>query len=198
MGMIICSNGSPSGQLQRPPAFLMAERVGFEPTMPFRTCRFSRPVPSTTRPPLRIQNARSHTAVHNEAAAANFGHPLIFMAALRLLVHPHTAGRDRHRNDRRSVAIVPFRTSAPATPVPAVRVTMLLIFGCKCRVLKEKASRTVVPTGPPRAVSAARLRAGRARRPAWIESIAAPVAAPLRGGSWQRPQPAARPSATTR
>ena len=30
----------------------LAEGVGFEPTSDFRRCRFSRPVPSTTRPPL--------------------------------------------------------------------------------------------------------------------------------------------------
>ena len=28
----------------------MAEAVGFEPTIPVRVCRFSRPVPSTARP----------------------------------------------------------------------------------------------------------------------------------------------------
>src|SRR5215469_18925214 len=32
----------------------LAEREGFEPPIPFRVCRFSRPVPSTTRPPLRF------------------------------------------------------------------------------------------------------------------------------------------------
>ena len=32
----------------------MAEREGFEPPIPFQVCRFSRPEPSTTRPPLRI------------------------------------------------------------------------------------------------------------------------------------------------
>jgi hypothetical protein len=31
----------------------MAEGVGFEPTSDFRRCRFSRPVPSTARPPLQ-------------------------------------------------------------------------------------------------------------------------------------------------
>ena len=31
----------------------VAEGVGFEPTSDFHRCRFSRPVPSTTRPPLR-------------------------------------------------------------------------------------------------------------------------------------------------
>jgi hypothetical protein len=34
----------------------MAEREGFEPPIPFRVCRFSRPEPSTTRPPLRAEN----------------------------------------------------------------------------------------------------------------------------------------------
>src|SRR5271167_499945 len=31
----------------------MAEREGFEPPIPFQGCRFSRPEPSTARPPLR-------------------------------------------------------------------------------------------------------------------------------------------------
>ena len=33
----------------------MAEREGFEPPVPFRVRRFSRPEPSTTRPPLRLR-----------------------------------------------------------------------------------------------------------------------------------------------
>src|SRR3954462_14646813 len=36
----------------------MAEREGFEPPVPFRVRRFSRPEPSTTRPPLRISKQR--------------------------------------------------------------------------------------------------------------------------------------------
>ena len=32
----------------------LAEREGFEPPIPFQVCRFSRPVPSTARPPLRL------------------------------------------------------------------------------------------------------------------------------------------------
>jgi hypothetical protein len=32
----------------------LAEREGFEPPIPFQVCRFSRPEPSTTRPPLRL------------------------------------------------------------------------------------------------------------------------------------------------
>jgi hypothetical protein len=32
---------------------VLAEREGFEPPVPFRVRRFSRPEPSTTRPPLR-------------------------------------------------------------------------------------------------------------------------------------------------
>ena len=32
----------------------LAEREGFEPPVPFRVRRFSRPEPSTTRPPLRL------------------------------------------------------------------------------------------------------------------------------------------------
>ena len=33
----------------------VAEGVGFEPTVTFQPRRFSRPVPSTARPPLRTQ-----------------------------------------------------------------------------------------------------------------------------------------------
>src|SRR5258708_30572004 len=33
---------------------VMAEREGFEPPIPFQVCRFSRPVPSTTRPALQL------------------------------------------------------------------------------------------------------------------------------------------------
>lgn len=32
----------------------MADGVGFEPTKSLHPCRFSRPVPSTTRPPIRL------------------------------------------------------------------------------------------------------------------------------------------------
>src|SRR6266700_1199040 len=32
----------------------LAEREGFEPPIPVKVCRFSRPVPSTARPPLRL------------------------------------------------------------------------------------------------------------------------------------------------
>src|SRR5438874_12093886 len=31
----------------------LAEREGFEPPIPVKVCRFSRPLPSTTRPPLQ-------------------------------------------------------------------------------------------------------------------------------------------------
>src|SRR5262249_4653162 len=32
---------------------VLADGVGFEPTRPLQACRFSRPVPSTARPPIR-------------------------------------------------------------------------------------------------------------------------------------------------
>ena len=42
----------------------LAEGVGFEPTKSLRPCRFSRPVPSTTRSPLRlIQSGRHYITV---------------------------------------------------------------------------------------------------------------------------------------
>ena len=37
----------------------LADGVGFEPTKPLPVCRFSRPVPSTTRAPIRTYNAKS-------------------------------------------------------------------------------------------------------------------------------------------
>src|SRR3982750_3649148 len=38
----------------------MAEREGFEPPIPVKVCRFSRPVPSTARPPLHAQFEAYH------------------------------------------------------------------------------------------------------------------------------------------
>jgi hypothetical protein len=35
----------------------LADGVGFEPTRPLRACRFSRPVPSTARPPIQLFEA---------------------------------------------------------------------------------------------------------------------------------------------
>jgi hypothetical protein len=49
--------GSRAGitSLQVPDYKGLAEREGFEPPVPFRVRRFSRPEPSTTRPPLRLR-----------------------------------------------------------------------------------------------------------------------------------------------
>src|SRR5215470_9338141 len=52
----------------------LAEREGFEPPIPFQVCRFSRPVPSTARPPLRrgrlqfISSDRRRTASQTHIA----------------------------------------------------------------------------------------------------------------------------------
>src|SRR5260370_3233062 len=51
-----------SGGIQK-----LAEREGFEPPIPFQVCRFSRPEPSTTRPPLPLL---SFTTVHGSRAVA--------------------------------------------------------------------------------------------------------------------------------
>src|SRR6266436_2582432 len=45
----------------------LADGVGFEPTRPLRTCRFSRPVPSTARPPI-------HAPVHWEDSRLERSH----------------------------------------------------------------------------------------------------------------------------
>ena len=39
----------------------MADGVGFEPTRRLRACRFSRPVPSTTRPPIHRSQIKAYT-----------------------------------------------------------------------------------------------------------------------------------------
>jgi hypothetical protein len=40
----------------------LAESEGFEPPIPFRVCRFSRPVPSTTRPTLQVFGRERHSS----------------------------------------------------------------------------------------------------------------------------------------
>ena len=43
-----------SGPMFMRVAINLAEREGFEPPIPVKVCRFSRPVPSTARPPLQL------------------------------------------------------------------------------------------------------------------------------------------------
>ena len=62
----------------------MAEREGFEPPVPFRVRRFSRPEPSTTRPPLRIVR---------DAHAASW--PLLVSLQHALSQNPHVSQRQR-------------------------------------------------------------------------------------------------------
>ncbi len=54
-------------RLRRPSR--LAERVGFEPTVPVRARRFSRPLPSTARSPLHngMLNNISHLGKHVQA-----------------------------------------------------------------------------------------------------------------------------------
>ncbi len=51
---------------------IVAEREGFEPPIPFRVCRFSRPEPSTARPPLRGPWA-IFDCTSNRATSVNVG-----------------------------------------------------------------------------------------------------------------------------
>ena len=60
---------------------LMAEREGFEPPIALRPCRFSRPEPSTTRPPLRnflvlfdCTSNRAYAATHLQACSLDGWH----------------------------------------------------------------------------------------------------------------------------
>src|SRR5438552_9402395 len=41
---------------------VLADGVGFEPTRPLRACRFSRPVPSTARPPIHVIRSATYAA----------------------------------------------------------------------------------------------------------------------------------------
>ena len=46
----------------------VADGVGFEPTRPLRACRFSRPVPSTARPPIHLWKSITYAAGLNQPA----------------------------------------------------------------------------------------------------------------------------------
>src|SRR5208337_282374 len=50
----------------------LAEREGFEPPIPFRVCRFSRPEPSTTRPPLRCYSFTTVSILWQGAMNASY------------------------------------------------------------------------------------------------------------------------------
>src|SRR5437588_9342988 len=49
----------------------MAERVGFEPTIPFQVCPLSRRIVSTTHAPLRIKNCRRPPRARRSYILAN-------------------------------------------------------------------------------------------------------------------------------
>jgi hypothetical protein len=48
----------------------VAEGVGFEPTSDVSRCRFSRPVPSTARPPLRFNEIKDFSSPRNLDSAS--------------------------------------------------------------------------------------------------------------------------------
>ena len=64
----------------------MAERVGFEPTIPVKVCPLSRRIVSTTHAPLRKQ------------LSANFSHSR-FLAALGMTELKRGFGQQRTTND---------------------------------------------------------------------------------------------------
>ena len=77
---------------------ILAERVGFEPTIPLRGRRFSRPVHSTALPPLRGTNCRLSA---NELRTAHVRPQRLWHhdAAIRLLAvleHGDERSPDRH------------------------------------------------------------------------------------------------------
>ena len=50
----------------------MADRVGFEPTIPLQVCRISSAVPSTARPPVRRALIRKHVPEGKSLGLQNF------------------------------------------------------------------------------------------------------------------------------
>jgi hypothetical protein len=63
--------------------FKMADGVGFEPTMGFHPCRFSRPVHSTALPPIRVGNRISPDEKEIKPQSTNrcgFSHMIAFYA----------------------------------------------------------------------------------------------------------------------
>ena len=52
----------------------LAERVGFEPTIPVKVCRFSRPVVSTTHAPLHAKKRYSADFIISEQITEPAGH----------------------------------------------------------------------------------------------------------------------------
>ena len=75
----------------------MAERVGFEPTIPVKVCPLSRRIVSTTHAPLRVEKPVSWlTAIFKErlqqigaTASQDSSANLNFMVQLRVIQHLH-------------------------------------------------------------------------------------------------------------
>ncbi len=83
-----------------PPGLRMAERVGFEPTVPFPVHALSRRVPSATRPPLRSPASLAFGSLRGTGRAAprRAFDPCICFARLRLLSLASRAGWRRGRD----------------------------------------------------------------------------------------------------
>ncbi len=64
----------------------LAERGGFEPPRDFHPCRFSRPVPSATRPPLRLRNNGDPDAGRPSSTLPIFNDCAIFLGSARHLL----------------------------------------------------------------------------------------------------------------
>src|SRR5208282_2853539 len=69
----------------RVPSPGLADGVGFEPTRPVRVCRFSRPVPSTARPPIQVPAAVRPGRLEIIALAPNLDRYSLKLQVLLLL-----------------------------------------------------------------------------------------------------------------
>src|SRR5579863_3394255 len=61
----------------------VADGVGFEPTRSLHPCRFSRPVPSTARPPIQINDLHSAELLYFCLCARNCARNLLTPCCLR-------------------------------------------------------------------------------------------------------------------
>ncbi len=117
----------------------LAEREGFEPPIPFRVCRFSRPEPSTTRPPLPYYSfttvLRSRAALRTSIHLNSIAYKRASKAVLRFSRPPvsttHTSLRAgilggcrlglvynrSHRKEKEEDAGVPLFATLDRTPL---------------------------------------------------------------------------------
>ena len=88
-----CSGQEKESEKRKTVEKVMAERAGFEPAIPLRIYRFSRPAPSTTRPPLRVSIAgRPYCIGRVSGYNTHFNTTLQRPGCCRVNAHPSVVG----------------------------------------------------------------------------------------------------------